>query len=339
MSTGFSRRDFLKLSALTLVGLAWPRSLTRRRGPQMAFPQGMQGRVAWDEVTVYAIPSREGQRRKMYWRDDVFPLEAAVIGDGEPEYNRIWYRIPGEGYVHSGPVQPVRTQVQIPQPVPEGGGLAEVTVPYTDAYWHPRADGRPVYRLYFATVYRVTAQVVGEDGQAWYEIQDDKWDFKFYALARHLRLLTLADVTPLSPTVPPEAKKVLVHLGKQLVLAFEHGRLVFAARTATGMGLYRTPTGRFTTFHKRPYRHMARGNRANPAYDLPGVPWVCYITEDGISFHGTYWHNDYGHPRSHGCINLAPQAAQWLYRWTLPVVPFTQDYVYRKGEGTLVEIV
>ena len=83
---------------------------------------------------------------------------------------------------------------------------------------------------------------------------------------------------------------------------------------------------------------MAAGNLANSGYDLPGVPWVLYITESGISFHGTYWHNDFGHPRSHGCINLASHAAKWLYRWTAPVVKPDKEFVYGHT-GTHVEII
>ena len=337
MSRDLSRRDFLKLSALSLLGLALPRRLGRR-SLSTALPPGQQGRVAWDKVTLHRLPSTASVRLRTYWRDDVFPITHAVIGDGEPSYNRIWYYVPGEGYVHSGPIQPVRTVLQEPHPVPPGGVLAEVTVPYTDACWDPAPHARLAYRLYYATLHRVIAVVRGADDQAWYEIQDDKWDFRYYARARHLRLLTPEDVAPLSPKVPPEDKRVLVHLGQQLVLAYEKGRLVFVARAATGLGWYHTPTGMFETFHKRAWRHMARGNRSDPEYDLPGVPWVCYFTEDGLSFHGTYWHNDFGHPRSHGCVNLAPQVARWLYRWTLPVVPLDREYVYRPGKGTLVEI-
>ena len=73
---------------------------------------------------------------------------------------------------------------------------------------------------------------------------------------------------------------------------------------------------------------MAAGDIASSGFDLPGVPWVLYITKSGISFHGTYWHNDYGHPRSHGCINLTPQAAKWLYRWTSPVVESGKQFAY-----------
>ncbi|HEY3476037.1 MAG TPA: L,D-transpeptidase [Anaerolineales bacterium] len=62
-----------------------------------------------------------------------------------------------------------------------------------------------------------------------------------------------------------------------------------------------------------------------------------YITESGISFHGTYWHNDYGIPHSHGCINMATQAAKWLYRWTTPAVPPEKLLVYGHV-GTKVKI-
>ena len=80
-----------------------------------------------------------------------------------------------------------------------------------------------------------------------------------------------------------------------------------------------------------------RGHIAASGFDLPGVPWVIYFTKSGISFHGTYWHNDFGHPRSHGCINLTPQAAKWLFRWTLPSVPIDKEFVYGVL-GTQVQI-
>ena len=83
---------------------------------------------------------------------------------------------------------------------------------------------------------------------------------------------------------------------------------------------------------------MAAGDRAAPnSYDLPGVPWVSYFTESGISFHGTFWHNDFGHPRSHGCVNLATAAARWIYRWTLPTVPAEEIFVFEEY-GTGVDI-
>jgi lipoprotein-anchoring transpeptidase ErfK/SrfK len=157
----------------------------------------------------------------------------------------------------------------------------------------------------------------------------------------HIRIITDSELAPLSPQVPEKEKRVEVRLGDQLVLAYESNILVFATRTATGgrlrSGTYTTPSGDFITFHKRPTRHMAAGDLASSGFDLPGVPWVTYIKDNGISFHGTYWHNDYGRPRSHGCINLTPQAAKWLYRWTIPTVPPDKELSYGYV-GTKVEI-
>jgi len=148
-------------------------------------------------------------------------------------------------------------------------------------------------------------------------------------------------VAPLSEQIPDKEKRLEVRLTEQLVLAYERGILVFATRASTGgrlrSGIYTTPSGEFITFHKRPTRHMAAGDIASSGFDLPGVPWVLYITQSGISFHGTYWHNDFGRPRSHGCINLTPQAAKWLYRWTTPTVAPDQELAY-SYVGTKVEI-
>jgi hypothetical protein len=65
---------------------------------------------------------------------------------------------------------------------------------------------------------------------------------------------------------------------------------------------------------------------------------VCFISWTGISLHGTYWHNNYGRPQSHGCINLTPQDALWFYRWTEPVLPAEKEYVATRMGGTKVVV-
>jgi len=329
-----SRRDVLKLAGLGLLGMALPAFGRRRVG----MPADQQGRVIFKRIALYSHPSFSSRRLASLWQDQVLPLGAVVVGDA-PEYNRLWYYISDRGYVHSGGIQPVQLELNQPQHVPEGGALAEVTVPYTDAYRYLRHNRPPIYRLYYATTHWVKSLIRDTQGEAWYQIEDDKWkDYFYYVPARHLRIVKAAEVSPLSPHVPREAKHIRVDLSRQVMTAYEGGRAVFAAKTATGMGYHSTPTGRFFTYHKRPYRHMAAGNPAAPEFDLPGIPWVCYITESGISFHGTYWHNDFGKPRSHGCINLSPTASRWVYRWTTPVVPLGEQYVYKKRLGTRVEI-
>ena len=140
-----------------------------------------------------------------------------------------------------------------------------------------------------------------------------------------MRLVTPEEISPLSADVPDDRKRLEVHLTNQLVIAYENEQPVFMTRASTGghfnNGIFATPQGKAMTFHKRPSVHMAAGNLASSGFDLPGVPWVSYITESGVAFHGTYWHNDFGRPRSHGCINVPSKAAKWIYRWTQPVVP------------------
>jgi lipoprotein-anchoring transpeptidase ErfK/SrfK len=152
----------------------------------------------------------------------------------------------------------------------------------------------------------------------------------------------LEDVTPLSPDVPPADKRLEVRLNDQLVIAYEGSQQVQMMRCSAGTAAYRgylTPTGRFSTDYKRPSRHMVNSRLASAfSYDLPGVPWICYITEEGIAFHGAYWHNDFGRPRSHGCINLLAEHAKWIYRWTMPQVPFEEQRIDKRG-GTRVDIV
>jgi lipoprotein-anchoring transpeptidase ErfK/SrfK len=84
---------------------------------------------------------------------------------------------------------------------------------------------------------------------------------------------------------------------------------------------------------------MAAGNLAHNGYDLPGVPWICYITEKGVAFHGTYWHNDYGRPHSHGCVNVPNDAAQWVFRWVEPKASYetyTQEAESKTGTRIVV---
>jgi lipoprotein-anchoring transpeptidase ErfK/SrfK len=245
------------------------------------------------------------------------------------------------GYAYSGGIQPVRTILNQPQKIPTRGALGEVSVPYTDAYLEADINSDFVYRLYYETVHWVTGAINGVDKSIWYRLLDDKFDRYYYVPAKHIRLLSNEELAPLSLNVPNEEKRVEVRLDDQLLLAYESGQVVYATRISSGgkrlSGKYTTPVGEFITYHKRPTRHMAAGDIASNGFDLPGVPWVLYITESGISFHGTYWHNDYGRPHSHGCINLTPQAAKWLFRWTIPTVPPDKPLAYGYV-GTKVEI-
>jgi lipoprotein-anchoring transpeptidase ErfK/SrfK len=335
----FSRRDFLKLSSYGLMGIFLPELASYI--PQPDDFNNLQGRILERTVWTYDEPNEKAKRAKLYWHDLVVPITNTTISDDETAYNRVWYQLEKSGYAYSGDIQPVRTILNQPQEIPTRGALGEVSVPYTDAYLEADLNSDLIYRLYYETVHWVMSSTNGTDGGTWYRLWDDKFEQYYYVPARHVRLIPAQELAPLSPEIPIENKRVEVRLGDQLLLAYENNKIVFATRISTGgkrtNGKYTTPDGEFITYHKRPTRHMAAGDIASNGFDLPGVPWVLYITEGGISFHGTYWHNDFGHPHSHGCLNMTPQAAKWLYRWTLPTVPPEKLLVYGYV-GTKVEI-
>ncbi len=371
----FSRREFLQWAGRGLAGLFTLALLDRAEGKERIIPpSGLlaaggspsqnqnppvatspeaenevpeMGRVLDNTLSVYSRPSFAAKLVNMYWRDLVFPINGVTIGDQYPTHNRVWYLINNkEGYAHSGKLQPVAVRHNTPlTKVPDGGLLAEITVPYSDAVWDPNDEKRRpfAYRLYYSTVYWIMDVLTDKKGRKWYRIPDDKLKIAYYVSAEHMRPIAPEDLAPISPHIPASEKRLEIRLKDQVVVAYEANRAMYMTRIASGGkfidGDYSTPRGRFMTNRKRPSRHMASEDLAAPsAYDLPGVPWVSYLTQSGISFHGTYWHNDFGKPRSHGCINVSPQAARWIYRWSNPSVPYA-EHTWNKDEGTRVDVI
>ena len=341
MTRSISRRDFLKVSISGAAGLVLsglPFDFARAGGPSADW----QGRVTRGVVKAFDIPATTGKQVSTYKKDDLLPITSSVTG-GEPgDVNRVWYQVGNEGFVHSAFIQLVRAILNEPASDPLlNGALGEVTVPFVECHARPSLKSMSIYRMYYETAYWIARKVKGDGGSAWYRIFDDLHKVEYFVPAEYLRIVPPEEFAPLSPQVNPDLKRIEVHLDRQEFLAYEDQTLVRTARVSSGKrvyGRYTTPLGRFMSFHKRHTRHMAAGNLAAGGYDLPGVPWISYITRGGVSFHGTFWHNDYGTPHSHGCINLSVQDAKWLYRWTIPNVPATEQYMY-ENYGTRVEIV
>jgi len=332
-----SRRDFLKIGFAGLVNL-WA---APARGC-LDLEGYVYGRVTANDVNVHQRPSLHTDIIRTLKKDTVISITSATVGEAEPIHNRIWYGLQDGGFVHSSVVQPVRNDINpVPASLDMTPELVEVSVPYTDARQGPGESYRVVYRCYFESVYWISGVESDHLGTAWFRIFDDKWLKYYYARAEHFHLLTPEDLNPVHTDIPPEAKRLEVHLRQQTVIAYEWDRPVFMTRVATGMklrsGKYATPPGRFNINYKRPCRHMMAGDLASNGYDLPGVPWVSYFTKSGIAFHGTYWHNNFGYPQSHGCINLTPNDARRIYLWSLPSVLPGQEMVYGVA-GTSVEV-
>jgi hypothetical protein len=178
----------------------------------------------------------------------------------------------------------------------------------------------------------------GAKEQVWYGLRDGlTWSGVNWARAEHLRIIPPAELTPLSPRV--EDKRILIELGRQRLTCFEGQEAVFETRLASGMPGMATPLGTHRVLRKVPTTRMI-GGEGNDYYDLPGIAFVTYFTSKGVAIHGTYWHNDYGRRRSHGCVNTPTAAAQWIYRWTRPNVPYDQQRVVApENDATQIEVV
>ncbi len=339
-----TRREFLKLTAGGLLAGLFYSFLTPVSTALAGDASPRIGRILNDAVAVYEKPSYNSRFIKMFYKDIIKPINEITIGEDEPTHNRVWYLLDNLGYAHSGGIQPVQiNQNPVIDTIPESGQLAELTVPYSDTYKDVEKREQVVFRIYYSAVFWVSKMLQSSDGKYWYQIWDDKFKFYVYANATHLRLLTPADVAPTASDVPEKAKKIQVNRSQQVLIAYQDEEPIFMTRTATGArfidGNFTTPAGRYILNRKRPSRHMADGDFAAPkTFDLPGVPWVTYMTRKGVALHGTYWHNDYGKPRSHGCINVSSEAAKWLYLWTTPSVPFDEEY-WEDESGTILDVV
>jgi hypothetical protein len=168
-------------------------------------------------------------------------------------------------------------------------------------------------------------EVVETPERIWYEIVFDEWlrypervSEKWYVAGEYVQ--EIRDVGPvvLTDTSPVTNKVITVDRSDQLLYAYDGDVLYMKESISTGLALSPTPRGTFTIFKKLPSRYM-QGPLQYLAfsnyYDLPGVPWNLYFTEQGAVVHGTYWHDSFGQPYSSGCVNVDPALAKRLYDW------------------------
>lgn len=156
------------------------------------------------------------------------------------------------------------------------------------------------------------------------------------------------DMPPLAPTVLGDAttgtKHIYVDLATQRLTAYQGNFKLFDFPVATGKW-GRTPTGDFKIWIKLRYTHMEGGDPADGTYyNLYNVPYTMFYASDtvpaslGFSIHGAYWHNNFGHPMSHGCVNMRPEDAAKIYAWADPVTQGDQTRASDANPGTIVTI-
>ena len=135
--------------------------------------------------------------------------------------------------------------------------------------------------------------------------------------------------------VPPGAKWIHVDLDEQTIVAYQGDAAVFASLVATGKEGYDTPAGTFRIRHKYVSITMSGEDPHDGVYDVAEVPWTMYY-DRSFALHGAYWHDSFGDVRSHGCTNIAPADARFLFTWTTPRLPESWHGV--RADGTWVHL-
>ena len=141
-----------------------------------------------------------------------------------------------------------------------------------------------------------------------------------------------------------KGKRIEIDLSTQTLYAFEYDRLVYEFPVSTGKW-GRTPTGTFSIWIKLRYTRMTGGNPAlGTYYNLPNVPYTMFFYNKdipkhrGFGIHGAYWHNNFGNPMSHGCINMREADVAKLYNWANPETEAHTTYASKENPGTTIII-
>lgn len=302
--------------------------------------------------------------------DTLVEWNREVIGNVIGGLNNQRYVETPQGYIYASVLQPTRNLPNTPiAAIPDGqpGFWAEVTVPYIDlAHEGPVAspwlrsnlEHNFPPRLYYGQVVWVD-QIRNSNGFIEYRWNEEpvhgygygmgNGNEVFWADGAGLKVLTEEDDAPINPNVAPDDKRIEVDLDFQTLACYEGSSEVYFCRTSSGLknlidpatGLANnklaTPVGNLLTHWKIVSLNMTAGSFQS-GYSTPAVPWTTMISGDGIAIHGAFWHNAFGEKRSHGCINVTPEDAKWIFRWTTPYVSLAQSEmrVSLPDHGTIV---
>jgi hypothetical protein len=133
--------------------------------------------------------------------------------------------------------------------------------------------------------------------------------------------------------VPSDAKWIQIDLVEQTLVAYEGDTPVYATLISSGKEGHETPTGLYRIKEKHVTTTMRGKDPVEGWYEIGEVPWTMFYKKY-YAVHGAYWHDDFGQTRSHGCTNLSPADARWIFRWSDPDVP--EGWHGRSQSGTWI---
>jgi lipoprotein-anchoring transpeptidase ErfK/SrfK len=200
-----------------------------------------------------------------------------------------------------------------------------------------RGTLRPVRRVDYREAIPVTGAEVRSGGSRFLVTQNGQ-----YVAGSKLRII--APRTDFPDFAKSGRVWVDVSISEQSLVAYDGTRPVYVTLVSTGKeglaapeGSTPTKRGTFTIWSKHVTATMSGDDDEEP-YEMRDVPWVQYFS-GGYALHAAYWHDGFGAPRSHGCVNLSPIEARWLFHFTTPGVPMKWHGVnVRPSDASVVEV-
>ena len=234
------------------------------------------------------------------------------LANAQPIYenNQGWYLINKDEYVRA-------EQLSIYTPSAFQGGQLTATPGKPFAWivsnvWlsakpgEAPASGAALLKRY-TIVWIYEEQQIGD--RMWYRVGEDQW-------------LEQGHVGMVKPASRPEGvgptdKWIDIDLYEQTLAAYEGDRMVYATLVSSGLPWWQTEQGLFRIWVKVKTAKMSGREGYPDYYFLEDVPWTMYFNRS-FALHGAYWHDRFGFRHSHGCVNIAPKDAQWLFDWVTP---------------------
>jgi hypothetical protein len=229
--------------------------------------------------------------------------QGSAVLDGNESYYQLLsdYWIPAEGGRLGKFDPPFQGLLFSSQPRNSFGWVLGTVKSYTTPGLNAKETGNTWYRFNVVSIYDTQKA----DGITWYLVAPNEW-------------LDAVNVRRVDPhTNAPQGvtgnRWIEVNLAEQTVSVYDKNQLIFATMASTGVDHFWTRPGLFQIQKKLDATTMSNSVQ-DDFYYLEDVPWTMYFDE-GRALHGAYWHNKFGYRFSHGCVNLSPGDAHWIYNW------------------------
>jgi len=363
--TPINRRRFLEKSLIGLGGIALLPSVNLKILGLDEWPEGkFLGRNTVylpNALPIRSKPTVDGSVVRHLVEDESVVWLREVIGGspvGRP--NKKWVETP-EGFIYCPSLQKVMNLpnepiTELPVYGDERGMWVEVTVPYVNlelanpparSPWLIEAPPT-LWRMYYSQVIWVDEIQTASDGRVLYRVNERYGSYGdiFWADARAFRRVIEDEIVPINPEA--ENKKIIINVNQQSLSCYEGNNEVYFCQVSTGRKLddygipvdtWATTPGTHWIWRKLISLHMSGGG-TGAGFDTMAIPWTSLFVGEGIAIHATFWHNDFGTPKSHGCVNTLPEDAKWIFRWTSPQVAYNPgDVTNNTYEGTQIEVV